>query len=55
MGHNIWFLISLMIIVFVAPFGAINPWIAFGAVGVAGVFFFIWYLREMEEQKRLDK
>lgn len=55
MGHNIWFVISLMIIVFVAPFGAINPWIALGAVGVAGVFFFIWYLKEMEEQKRLDK
>ena len=55
MGHNIWFVISLMIIVFVAPFGAINPLIALGAVGVAGVFFFIWYLKEMEEQKRLDK
>lgn len=57
MGHNIWFLISLMILVFVAPFGAINPLIALGAVVVAGVFFFIWYLREMEEeeQKRLDK
>ena len=38
MGHNIWFVISLMIMVFVAPFGAINPLIALGAVGVAGVF-----------------
>ena len=55
MGHNIWFVISLMIMVFVAPFGAINPLIALGAVGVAGVFFLIWYLKEMEEQKRLDK
>ena len=55
MGHNIWFLISLMIMVFVAPFGAINPLIAFGAVVVAGIFFLIWYLREMEEEKRLDK
>ena len=55
MGHNIWFVISLMIMVFVAPFGVINPLIALGAVVVAGVFFFIWYLKEMEEQKRLDK
>ena len=55
MGHTIWFVISLMIMVFVAPFGAINPLIALGAVGVAGVFFLIWYLKEMEEQKRLDK
>ena len=60
MGHNIWFVISLMILVFVAPFGAINPLIALAAVGIAGVFFFIQYLREMEEEekeykKELDK
>lgn len=55
MGHNIWFLISLMIIVFVAPFGAINPWIAFGAVVVGGIFFVVWLFREDQEQKRLDK
>ena len=60
MGHNIWFVISLMVLVFVAPFGAINPLIALAAVGVSGVFFFIWYLREMEEEekeykKELDK
>ena len=60
MGHNIWFVISLMVLVFVAPFGAINPLIALAAVGIAGVFFFVSYLREMEEQekeykKELDK
>ena len=60
MGHNIWFVISLMALVFVAPFGAINPLIALAAVGIAGVFFFIWYLKEMKEQeknykKELDK
>ena len=52
MGHNIWFVISLMVLVFVAPFGAINPLIALAAVGVAGVFFFIWYLKEMKEQEK---
>ena len=52
MGHNIWFVISLMALVFVAPFGAINPLIALAAVGIAGVFFFIWYLKEMEEKKK---
>ena len=60
MGHNIWFVISLMVLVFVAPFGAINPLITLAAVGIAGVFFFIWYLKEMEEKekeykKELDK
>ena len=52
MGHNIWFVISLMVLVFVAPFGAINPLIALTAVGIAGVFFFIWYLKEMKEQEK---
>ena len=52
MGHNIWFVISLMVLVFVAPFGAINPLIALAAVGIAGVFFFICYLKEMEEEEK---
>ena len=60
MNHNIYFLFSTLSLVLIAPFGAINPLIALAAVGIAGVFFFIWYLREMEEQekeykKRLDK
>lgn len=60
MGHNIYFLFSILSLVIIAPFGAINPLIAIAAVGIAGVFFFIWYLREMEEQeknykKELDK
>ena len=55
MGHNIWFVISLMVLVFVAPFGAINPLVALAAVGIAGVFFFIWYLKEMKEQGKNKK
>ena len=52
MGHNIWFVISLMVLVLIAPFGAINPLIALAAVGIAGIFFFIWYLKEMEEEEK---
>lgn len=60
MGHNIYFVFCLLSLVIIAPFGAINPLIALAAVGIAGVFFFIWYLKEMEEQeknykKELDK
>ena len=55
MNHNIYFLFSILSLVLIAPFGAINPLIALAAVGIAGVFFFIWYLKEMEEQKGLDK
>ena len=60
MGHNIYFVFCLLSLVIIAPFGAINPLIALAAVGIAGVFFFIWYLKEMEEKeknykKELDK
>ena len=52
MKHNIYFLFSILSLVLIAPFGAINPLIALAAVGIAGVFFFIWYLKEMEEQEK---
>ena len=60
MGHNIYFVFCLLSLVVIAPFGAINPLIALAAVGIAGVFFFIWYLKEMKEEeknykKELDK
>ena len=52
MGHNIYFVFCLLSLVIIAPFGAINPLIALAAVGIAGVFFFIWYLKEMKEQEK---
>ena len=47
-----------------APFSiqcrSTNPLIALAAIGISGIFFFIWYLKEMKEQeknykKELDK
>ena len=52
MGHNIYFVFCLLSLVIIAPFGAINPLIALVAVGIAGIFFFIWYLKEMKEQEK---
>ena len=52
MNHNIYFLFSILSLVLIAPFGAINPLIALMAVGIAGVFFFILYLKEMEEEEK---
>ena len=52
MGHNIYFVFCLLSLVIIAPFGAINPLIALAAVGIAGVFFFVWYLKEMKEQEK---
>ena len=52
MGHNIYFVFCLLSLVIIAPFGAINPLIALAAVGIAGMFFFIWYLKEMKEQEK---
>ena len=55
MNHNIYFLFSILSLVLIAPFGVINPLIALVAVGIAGVFFFVWYLKEMEEQEKKIK
>ena len=52
MNHNIYCLFSILSLVLIAPFGAINPLIALVAVGIAGVFFFVWYLKEMEEEMK---
>lgn len=52
MKHNIYFLFSILSLVIIAPFGAINPIIALAAVGLAGVFFFVWYLKEMKAQEK---
>ena len=52
MNHNIYFLFSILSLVLIAPFGAISPLITLAAVRIAGVFFFICYLKEMEEQEK---
>ena len=52
MNHNIYFLFSILSLVLIAPFGAINPLIALVAIGIAGVFFFVWYLKEMKEEEK---
>lgn len=59
MGHNIWFVLCLLVLIILAPFGAINPLIALVAVVISGIFFFVWYLKEMKfqekEYKRINK
>ena len=52
MNHNIYFFFFFLSLVLIAPFLAINHLIALASVGIAGVFFFIWYLKEMEEQEK---
>ena len=52
MNHNIYFLFSILSLVLIAPFGVINPLIALAAIGIAGIFFFIWYLKEMKQQEK---
>lgn len=51
-NHNVWFVFSLLSLVCIAPFGAINPWITLIAAFISGVFFAIWYLKEMDEQMK---
>ena len=55
MGHNVYFVFCLLSLVIIAPFGAINPVIALIAIIIAGIFFWIWYLKEMKEQEKEHK
>ena len=55
MGHNIYFVFCLLSLVMIAPFGTINPIIALIAIIIAGIFFLVWYLKEMEEQEKEHK
>ena len=52
MEHNIYFLFSILSLVIIAPFGAINPLIALIALGIAGIFFYVWLLKEDEAVKK---
>jgi len=54
-NHNYWFVFSILTMVVIAPFGAINPLIALIAVIIGGVFFIIWYIKEIEEQEKEDE
>ena len=55
MGHNVYFVFCLLSLVIIAPFGAINPVIALIAIIIAGIFFWILYLKEMKEQEKEHK
>lgn len=55
MGHNVYFIFCLLSLVIIAPFGAIHPIIALIAVAIAGIFFLVWYLKEMKEQEKERK
>lgn len=51
-NYNTWFVTSILSLVFIAPFGAVKPLIALVAIIISGVFFAIWYIKEMEEQEK---
>lgn len=55
MGHNVYFIFCLLSLVIITPFGAIYPIIALIAVAIAGIFFLVWYLKEMKEQEKERK
>lgn len=52
MGHNKYIVFCLLSLSIIAPFGAINPIITLIAIVIAGIFFWVWYLKEMEEQEK---
>lgn len=51
-NHNMWFVFSLLSLVLIAPFGAINSWIAVLAIIISGAFFAVWYIKKMKKQEK---
>lgn len=51
-NHNMWFVFSLLSLVLIAPFGAINSLIAVLAIIISGAFFIVWYIKEMKKQEK---
>ena len=52
MGHNVYFVFCLLSLVIIGPFGTIHPIISLIAIIIAGIFFLVWYLKEMKEQEK---
>ena len=56
MKHNVYFVLCVLSLICICPFGRINPMIALVGVVISGIFFLIWAIKEDKEQeKMLDK
>ena len=56
MKHNVYFVLCILALICIGPFGMINPLIALAGAVISGIFFLIWVIKEDKEQeKMLDK
>ena len=53
MGHNVYFVLCILSLICICPFGRINPIIALVGVIIGGVFFLIWLIKEDKEQEKM--
>ena len=53
MGHNVYFVLCVLLLICIGPFGRINPIIALAGVIISGVFFLIWLIKEDKEQEKM--
>ena len=53
MGHNVYFVLCILSLICIGPFGAINPTIALAGAIIGGVFFLIWSIKEDKEQEKM--
>ena len=53
MGHNVYFVLCILSLICISPFGRINPMIALVGVIIGGVFFLIWLIKEDKEQEKM--
>ena len=53
MGHNVYFVLCILSLICIGPFGRINPMIALAGAIIGGVFFLIWLIKEDKEQEKM--
>ena len=53
MEHNVYFVLCILSLIGIGPFGAINPIIALAGVIIGGVFFLIWAIKEDKKKKKM--
>ena len=53
MGHNVYFVLCILSLIGIGPFGRINPLIALVGAVISGVFFLIWVIKEDKEQEKM--
>ena len=53
MKHNVYFVLCILSLIGICPFGRVNPLIALAGAVISGIFFLIWLIKEGKEQEKM--